>query len=207
MSLRSINSIVILDSVSFSTAAGDNHDVAFASSNFQVTPTNDGDAITGLSPSCGVEDGAQCWLTNASATNSLVLKNNDSGSTAGFRFLLPAGNLTLAPGASQHFGLSPSVGWFPISGAVALKARTITPAGTTGAQTINTPLGSVNFAAGASSLVVTSSLVTANSIITPTVASNDTTMRSVRTTQTAGSFTILANATATAETRVNFTIE
>jgi hypothetical protein len=206
MSLRTINSIVILDSIPFATAAGDNHDVAVASSNYQVTPTNDGDAITGLSPSCGAEDGAQCWLTNASATNTLVLKNNDSGSTAGFRFILPLGNLTLAPGASQHFGLAPSVGWIPISGASVSVAKTVTAGGVTGAVTINKQAGSVNFAAAASSVVVTNSLVTANSIIITSVASNDTTMRAVRHTQTAGSFTIFANATPTAETRVNFLV-
>lgn len=42
---------------------------------------------------------------------------------------------------------------------------TITPAGTTGNRTINTPAGTVNFAAGATSLTVTNSLCTVNSII------------------------------------------
>jgi hypothetical protein len=204
MSLRSINSIVILDSVTFSTSAGDNHDVPCASSNFIVTATNDGDTITGISPTCGAEDGAQCWISNASASNTLVLKSNNAGSTAGFRFILPLGDLTLAAGASQHFGLAPGVGWIPISGASVSVAKTITAAGVTGAVTINKQAGSVNFAAGASSLVVTNSLVTTNSVILLSVASNDTTMRSVRHTQAAGSFTIFANSTPAAETRVNF---
>lgn len=84
--------------------------------------------------------------------------------------------------------------------------KTVTPTGTTGAQTINKPCGSVNFAASATSLVVTNSLVTANSIIVCTVGTNDTTMKSVVAVAAAGSFTLTANAAATAETRVNFIV-
>lgn len=82
--------------------------------------------------------------------------------------------------------------------------KTVTAGGTTGAQTINKTVGTVNFAAAATSLVVTNSLVTANSIITATVGTNDTTMKSVAVVAAAGSFTLHANAAATAETRVNF---
>lgn len=83
---------------------------------------------------------------------------------------------------------------------------TITAAGTTGAQTINKPAGAVNFAAAAASLVVTNSLVTVNSIILATVATNDTTMKSVSAVPAAGSFTLRGNANPTAETRVNFVV-
>jgi hypothetical protein len=82
--------------------------------------------------------------------------------------------------------------------------KTITAGGTTGAQTINKSAGSVNFAASATSLVVTNSLVTTSSVIHCTVATNDATMKSVQVVAAAGSFTIYANAAATAETRVNF---
>ena len=82
--------------------------------------------------------------------------------------------------------------------------KTVTAAGTTGAQTINKTVGTVNFAAAATSLVVTNSLVTANSIIVATVGTVDTTMKSVVVVAAAGSFTLTANAAATAETRVNF---
>ncbi len=84
--------------------------------------------------------------------------------------------------------------------------KTVTAAGTTGARTINKNAGSVNFAAASSSLVVTNSLVTANSIIIATVATNDATMKSVQAVAAAGSFTLYANAAATAETRVNFIV-
>jgi hypothetical protein len=84
--------------------------------------------------------------------------------------------------------------------------KTITATGTTGAQTINKSSGSVNFAAGATSLVVTNSLVTTSSVIICTVGTNDTSMKSVSVVAGAGSFTIYANAAPTAETRVNFII-
>jgi hypothetical protein len=84
--------------------------------------------------------------------------------------------------------------------------KTVTAGGTTGAQTINKTTGSVNFAAAATSLVVTNSLVTASSIVQCTVATNDATMKSVQCVAGSGSFTIYANAAATAETRVNFTV-
>jgi len=84
--------------------------------------------------------------------------------------------------------------------------KTVTAGGTTGAQTINKPTGTVNFAAAASALVVTNSLVATTSIIVCTVGTNDTTMKSVNAVAGAGSFTINANAAATAETRVNFIV-
>lgn len=85
-------------------------------------------------------------------------------------------------------------------------SKTITATGTNGAQTINKPTGSVNFAIGATSLVVTNALVTANSVIQVTVQGGDVTMTSAGITQTAGSFTIIPNAAPTAANRVNFTI-
>jgi len=84
--------------------------------------------------------------------------------------------------------------------------KTVTAAGTTGAQTINKTAGTVNFAAAATSLVVTNSLVTANSIVICTVGTNDATLKSVCAVAGAGSITLTANAAATAETRVNFLV-
>lgn len=84
--------------------------------------------------------------------------------------------------------------------------RTNTAGGTTGAQTINKSAGSVNFAASATSLVVTNSLVTATSNIIATVSTNDGTLKSVQAVPAAGSFTLFANAAATAETRVVFLV-
>jgi hypothetical protein len=84
--------------------------------------------------------------------------------------------------------------------------KTVTAGGTTGARTINKNAGTVNFAAAATSLVVTDSRVTTSSIIICTVGTNDTTLKSVAAVAGTGSFTMHANAAATAETRVNFLI-
>jgi hypothetical protein len=83
---------------------------------------------------------------------------------------------------------------------------TVTAAGTTGNQTINKPCGTVNFAAAAVTLVVTNSLVTANSIVFATVLTNDSTALIKNVVPAAGSFTIRLNAAATAETRVGFLV-
>jgi hypothetical protein len=82
--------------------------------------------------------------------------------------------------------------------------KTVTAALTTGNQTINKPVGTVNFAAAASSLTVTNSLVTTSSIIITTVRTNDSTMDSVQAVPGSGSFVLYANAAATAETSVGF---
>jgi hypothetical protein len=85
-------------------------------------------------------------------------------------------------------------------------SKTVTVSGTTGAQTINKTAGSVNFAAAASSLVVTNSLCSASSIVIATIATDDATATSVKAIAGSGSFTLKLNAAATAETRVNFII-
>jgi hypothetical protein len=90
----------------------------------------------------------------------------------------------------------------PISGI----GRTNTPAGATGARTINTQCGSVNFAAGATSLTVTNSQVTANSIVLVTMATNDSTAANIRAVPAAGSFTIHLLTAPSAEMKVNFLI-
>lgn len=87
-----------------------------------------------------------------------------------------------------------------------LADATITAGGTTGAQTINKSLGTVNFAAAATSLVVTNSLVTTSSVVLPVIRTNDATFKSAQVVCAAGSFTIFANAAATAETSVGFIV-
>ncbi len=82
--------------------------------------------------------------------------------------------------------------------------KTMTAAGTTGAQTIDRVQGSVNFAAAATTLVVTNALVTTSSNVFVQVYGTDVTATSARVTLAAGSFTITLNAAATAETKVGF---
>ena len=82
---------------------------------------------------------------------------------------------------------------------------TNTAAGTTGARTINKAAGRVNFAAAATSLVVTNSLVTAASKVFALAASKDTSGRVYAVVPAAGSFTIYCTAPA-AEMPVNFLV-
>jgi hypothetical protein len=91
------------------------------------------------------------------------------------------------------------------SGGIA-QNKTITPNGTTGNQTINKPLGTVNIAAGQASVTVTNSLVDANSIVFAVVRTNDTTAQIKNVTCAAGSFTIRLAANATAETSIGFMV-
>lgn len=83
---------------------------------------------------------------------------------------------------------------------------TVTAGGTTGAQTINKPSGTVNFATAASTLVVTNSLVTTNSIVLCVVRSNDATAVLKNVIPASGSFTITLNAAATGECSVGFVV-
>lgn len=83
---------------------------------------------------------------------------------------------------------------------------TVTPALTTGNQVINQPTGTVNFAAAATTLTVTNSLVSVNSIILVVVRTDDSTAVIKNVVAGAGSFVITLNAAATAETSVGFVV-
>ena len=85
--------------------------------------------------------------------------------------------------------------------------RTITPGGTVGAQTINKAAGTVNFSSGSSSLVVTNSLVTNDSILAVHVRTNDAFMKGVHYVASSGSFTLYADPVAPgAEVSVGFIV-
>jgi len=84
--------------------------------------------------------------------------------------------------------------------------KTITAAGTTGNQTINKTMGSVNIIAGGTSIVVNNTLVTVNSVVFATVATNDATATLKNAVAGAGTITITITAAATAETRINFIV-
>jgi hypothetical protein len=84
--------------------------------------------------------------------------------------------------------------------------KTITAPGTTGAQTINKLTGRVNFAAAATSLVLTNSLITANSIIQHSFATNDATAADIKHVSAAGSVTFYLGVAPTAETAMDFSI-
>jgi len=85
--------------------------------------------------------------------------------------------------------------------------KTITAIGTTGARTINNPMGSANVAVGAASIVITNSLVTANSIVMCSVGTADATFTFIKSVVAGdGTITVTGNATATAATRINFVV-
>lgn len=84
---------------------------------------------------------------------------------------------------------------------------TITATGTTGAQTINKPLGCVNIAAAGSSVVVTNSLISTTNIVHPWLQSNDATAKSVVVVLGSGTATFYLNAAATSEVRVCFEVK
>lgn len=87
-----------------------------------------------------------------------------------------------------------------------LTGVTVTAAGTTGAREINKPMGTINFATAASTLVVTNSLVTATSIVLAVVRTADSTATIKSVVPSTGSFTITLGAGATAETSVGFIV-
>lgn len=84
--------------------------------------------------------------------------------------------------------------------------QTITAGGTTGAQTINKAAGTVNFAAAATSLVVTNNLVTTSSLVFAQKRTNDGTCQIQSVVPASGSFTINMTAGCGAETSVGFLV-
>lgn len=79
--------------------------------------------------------------------------------------------------------------------------------GTPGAVTLNKPSGKVAIAAGASSVVVTNSCVSATSIVLPVLQTTDATLTFIKScVPSAGSFTVTGNANATAAVTVGFLV-
>lgn len=139
------------------------------------------------------------WVTYVDSLIYNILDNQDFrglqiGSVAGVFFVRPNVDGSHDLGDATHRWKS-----FYVD-------RTITAAATTGAQTIHKSSGSVNFAAAATSLVVTNNLVTTSSLVIATVQTNDATAHSVKAVVAAGSFTLTLNAAATAETKVAFLV-
>jgi len=87
-------------------------------------------------------------------------------------------------------------------------AKTITPSGITGPQTINTPAGSVNFAANTTSLIVTNNLVQGPDItrVNCHINSQDSTAVLDSTLIGVGNFTIRMSVPPSAETIVSFLV-
>lgn len=118
MAIQTFNNFLVMPGQTFATSAGDNDDVALTSSILVATATNDNDIITGCAPPIEI-GGGFLWIANASLANTLVLSANDTGSTAGYRFVM-SGNMTLETRQSGIFFFVSPLGWFPyIPGVIA----------------------------------------------------------------------------------------
>jgi len=163
--------------------------------------------------------GAVSSITRNTGTGLLTLNTNASGI-----LLTPNNSLVYIGGTTSSFPaikrnatgvdirLADDSGYAPLTALNLtstnnlILSKTITPAGTTGAQTIDKVSGSVNFAAAATSLVVTNALVTTSSVIQVTMATNDAAAVGLRYSPGNGSFTIRFTTGPAAETRVDFNV-
>jgi hypothetical protein len=147
-------------------------------------------------------------FTTISSVQAINFNDPFSGALVSTSFGLRFDGQLLYPTDSvRDLGLSsPLRAWRNLYVGGIFPSKTITPTGTTGAQTINTTSGSVNFAAAATSLVVTNSLVSTTSVIICTVGTNDSSMHAATAVAAAGSFTLRPDVPPSAETRVNFFI-
>jgi hypothetical protein len=151
-------------------------------------------------------------LTNTSGTNSFArifpLYNQASGNAANTDFLINRTETQIGSGAQLLIDLQVVTrgSYFAVSNYGSLIVpTTITTPGTTGDQTINKLAGRVNIAAAGTTITVTNSLVTANSIIVAVAATNDTTASVKNVVAAAGSFVINVIGV-TAETAFNWIV-
>lgn len=196
----------------YNTAVGYNTLVAVTTNNYNTAigysalknvAAGTNNQNTALGYSAGeliVAGGAATAINNCTliGSNTRTLNNFDNNSIVIGKDAAGAGSNSVVLGST-------SITQTYLRGGINL-GKTITAAGTTGAQTIDKPTGSVNFAALDASLVVTNSLVTTSSIIIATVGTDDVTMKSAYVVAAAGSFTIYPDVAPTAETRVNFLV-
>lgn len=128
-------------------------------------------------------------VTYATLSNKLVIGNNTT---------LPLLDGTMATTvAAQSLTLNGKL-LFP---------ATITTTGTTGAQTINNPSGTVNIAAAGTSVTVTNSLVTTSSIVYCVIRTNDANNISIKSVvPAAGSFTINLTEAVASEISIGFIV-
>lgn len=139
------------------------------------------------------------YATNAQAASAYPGNFNNLSAT---------GSLT-GSGFTNYFASPPSLGT-TAAGVVKtsdLRMNYTDSSGTPGNVTNNSPSGRAAFAAAGSTVVVTNSLVTANSIVQCTLETADATLTQIlRVTPAAGSFTVVGNAAATGTTKFTFQV-
>lgn len=158
------------------------------------------------------------WATGALANQREIRIAAPSYAFAGASTITNAATvfITGGPNAGDNATITNSYGLWcggavRIDGSLALfgglKLDMTDASGTPGAATINKPTGKVAVAIGASSVVVTNNLVTANSIVVPVLEFIDATFTQILScVPGAGSFTITGNANATAATKISFVV-
>lgn len=136
MGFNTVNGLILLDPQSFNTTGSLNHNLQLDSSKLYASPATNLDAITGLKVSLN-DTGYSIWVNNTHASNTLVLKHNNSGSDAGFRFVFPNGqDMWIAPGSAAQFEFITGTGWVPVF--VNGRKRQETYSGTTNASGVYT---------------------------------------------------------------------
>lgn len=164
--------------------------------------------------------------TNFRGSNDVVNGAINIGRYRGIAFTQPVQFGTEAPNFDTFIGIHFESSWDHLADDATVEAwlmksdsylpsyfrgkftfdNTVVAPADTGNKTINKPSGQVRIAAGNSSVVVTNSQVTADSVIIATVASNDATLKTVAVVAGTGSFTIHGNAAATAETLIKWMV-
>lgn len=185
--------------VNFANAAGDDGKTSFP---LKIASYPNGAGAPALGTGTGILFGSYRFATGDSLTlGAMKWKFTDTG--AGVEDASLTLSLLFNGTLTDRFTLT-STG--NLSVASLNLDKTVTATGTTGGQTINKATGTVNFAAAATSLVVTNSLITANSIVVATVMTNDATMHTCQAVVASGSFTLYPNAAPTGETKVSFVV-
>lgn len=164
-------------------------------------------SVAGTDPNSGLGTNSGIYIKTDDATKNIFIFTLNGTATkdvwieTGNASAGASGNIVLQPGSATG-----AVGKIKIINDLTalLVPTTVTAIGTTGAQTINKMSGTVNIAAAGTSVVVTNSLVTVNSIVLCVVRTNDSTAVLKNCVPAAGSFTITLTGTATAATSIGF---
>jgi hypothetical protein len=169
------------------------------------------------------EHGSYALVTNAAGTNTYLEAARIAHYLSGGHATNPGGSMrfgTKSNGADalvEYLELDSAGNFFPIVTGVGRLGKAskgfgaltldYTITATNGAVVMNKPSGRVNVAAGATSIVVTNSLVTANSIIQVTPAQADANNPLIRSVVAAGgSFTITVSTAPAANQAYNFLV-
>jgi len=164
---------------------------------------------TGTNNALIVRDDGNIGMGTSTPPNPLTVTGNvyiGANNAASARLHVRAASSASSGNALQVQNSTPSILYNIRNDGQVSYWATNTATGTTGAQTIDRPSGTVNIAAGQSTIVVTNSLVTTASIVFPVIRTNDTTATIKNVVAAAGSFTITLTAAATAETSVGFLV-